>query len=381
MSESATDHQARRFVRRRYVARRDEPKWPFAPYGLLPVLGLLFLLWFALFPFARDHIEQSAERAASTALVEVGETWARPRVSGQWVTLEGTPPSNSAALRAMTAVRQEKARAVFGRSVPVTRVRSNFATGDNAEPLNPDWIFRVSEGVLHLDGQVPNETSRQAIVDAAESSLDPPRLVNVDNDLTLTNRPADEGYVTVALRGIRTVSQCDAGVSTFKEQVFSLSCELPEARAERVQALASAPLPIGQAGVINVLANEAIRICEETIADLLDKSKIQFAVGSARIDPASSALLDSIADEAGDCPGRLRIEGHTDNTGSNAKNLELSQQRANAVRQALVDRGLSIDRMITEGRGAEDPVSPNATAQGRANNRRIEIRVVRSPEQ
>lgn len=373
--------------RKRYTRRVSEPRWPFAPYGLLPALGLVFVFWVALFPFARGVIQQSTERAASKALISTGANWARARVSGQWVTLEGDPPTQGDALRALSAVRSVKSSTIFGGFTPATRVRTNFQSAtstdtdfvDPADIENADWQFRLSEGILRLSGRVPTEADREAIADTARTKLDPPRIVAIDNDLKISGKPAAEGYILTALRGINTLGQCDRGLATLRSEVFSLNCEVPKDREAPVTALASARLPFGTPGDIDVLPNEEVSLCEEAMETILKTARIEFSTGSARIRPTNEALLDNIAETAKDCPGRLRIEGHTDNTGGNAKNEELSGQRAEAVKQALARRGVPLDRLVAEGFGAESPISPNATLDGRARNRRIEIRVVRTP--
>jgi outer membrane protein OmpA-like peptidoglycan-associated protein len=68
------------------------------------------------------------------------------------------------------------------------------------------------------------------------------------------------------------------------------------------------------------------------------------------------------------------VEGHTDNTGSDSYNLKLSQQRADAVRQYLLAKGISGTRIEAKGFGEMQPVGDNATAEGRALNRRVVFR-------
>jgi OOP family OmpA-OmpF porin len=71
------------------------------------------------------------------------------------------------------------------------------------------------------------------------------------------------------------------------------------------------------------------------------------------------------------------VEGHTDSTGVPADNLLLSRQRAAAVKNALVARGVSPDRITTKGYGQDRPIASNDTEQGRARNRRTEIVLTR----
>jgi outer membrane protein OmpA-like peptidoglycan-associated protein len=72
----------------------------------------------------------------------------------------------------------------------------------------------------------------------------------------------------------------------------------------------------------------------------------------------------------------VTVEGHTDGDGSNAYNLELSQDRARAVADFLSDQGVDQRRLSIEGYGEMRPIATNATAQGKALNRRVEIRIV-----
>ncbi|EGV19223.1 OmpA family protein [Thiocapsa marina] len=71
----------------------------------------------------------------------------------------------------------------------------------------------------------------------------------------------------------------------------------------------------------------------------------------------------------------VRIEGHTDSLGDAAANLALSQQRAEAVKQALIERGVAPERLTAQGLGPERPIADNATTAGRAQNRRVEVYV------
>jgi len=102
---------------------------------------------------------------------------------------------------------------------------------------------------------------------------------------------------------------------------------------------------------------------------------ILFATGKAELQPESRPVLKEIAatlKDHGDL--KILIEGHTDNVGSSASNLALSDARAAAVKAALVaDFGIAADRMSTKGFGDSKPSVPNATAVGRAQNRRVEI--------
>jgi outer membrane protein OmpA-like peptidoglycan-associated protein len=71
---------------------------------------------------------------------------------------------------------------------------------------------------------------------------------------------------------------------------------------------------------------------------------------------------------------RIEIAGYTDNVGDQRRNVWLSQTRADAVKLYLSRQGVARDRMVTRGYGPADPVASNATPEGRARNRRVELR-------
>ena len=101
-----------------------------------------------------------------------------------------------------------------------------------------------------------------------------------------------------------------------------------------------------------------------------------FTSGSAIIDAGSGPLLDRLAHAARSCPGTIRIEGHTDIIGRTAFNRSLSEARAQAVRAALIERGIPAQRLSAQGFGAARPIADNRTENGRARNRRIEFHAV-----
>ena len=101
---------------------------------------------------------------------------------------------------------------------------------------------------------------------------------------------------------------------------------------------------------------------------------VLFASDQATLMPGAESRLDQVATALLASRGRnIVIEGFTDSQGTDQHNLDLSQDRANAVRDYLVRQGLDADRVQAHGIGEARPVADNATAEGRANNRRVEI--------
>ena len=110
------------------------------------------------------------------------------------------------------------------------------------------------------------------------------------------------------------------------------------------------------------------------------EEKVYFATAKDVIQKRSDPLLDNVATIVKAHPeiGKLRVEGHTDAQGKRAYNVKLSQRRAAAVVKALVKRGVPAERLVAQGFGPDQPVADNATTEGRAKNRRVELRVVDS---
>ena len=107
-------------------------------------------------------------------------------------------------------------------------------------------------------------------------------------------------------------------------------------------------------------------------------NNLNFASGSATIDSSSASEVDNIAAILKAYEDvSVRIEGHTDSQGNADSNLTLSQQRAEAVSNRLTELGIPVARVTTQGYGATNPVADNGTPEGRAENRRIEVVVIK----
>lgn len=127
-----------------------------------------------------------------------------------------------------------------------------------------------------------------------------------------------------------------------------------------------------------------IRIAESTGAGLAEALAgtgrwstlgLLFERTKARLREESAPVLRDVAALLTEQPDlRIRIEAHTDNTGDAATNLTLSQERAEAIRGVLVSRfGIEAERIVAQGLGDTQPVVPNNTPEGRAQNRRVEV--------
>jgi OmpA-OmpF porin, OOP family len=106
-------------------------------------------------------------------------------------------------------------------------------------------------------------------------------------------------------------------------------------------------------------------------------NNLQFDTGKSTIKTISFSILDNVAELMLLKPTlKIEIAGHTDSDGDDAANLVLSQQRADAVKQYLIKKGIAASRMTAKGYGELRPVADNTSATGKQQNRRTEIRVL-----
>ncbi len=105
-------------------------------------------------------------------------------------------------------------------------------------------------------------------------------------------------------------------------------------------------------------------------------NNLEFVFSKAEITFDSYSSIERLGKMLANNPSmRLEIEGHTDNFGSDYKNKLLSEARANAVKEFLISRGTNKDRIITSFYGEDRPIAPNDTEEGRAKNRRVELKI------
>jgi len=256
---------------------------PFVWRGLLPLLGLAGVFWFATAPFAVRDVQATVAREVKSALVQKDMGWVNVAVSGQDVLLRGAPPRAGAGDEALAVARAATC---------------------------PTWA----------------------------------------------------GPLTCAV--------------TVLGAFGSPAVSLPSAAAATAPSSPSAPAAPPMPAVAPAPPAAALAACEAAFARLLERSRIEFASGGAAIDARSAQLLDKLAETARGCPGRILVEGHTDDVGNPDANQRLSEARAAAVREALLKRGIAATQIEALGYGQSKPLADNANEAGRAANRRIEFKAL-----
>jgi outer membrane protein OmpA-like peptidoglycan-associated protein len=242
--------------------------------------------------------------------------------------------------------------------------------------------------------------------------LTPAQLHTAERSLAIAEKTyEDEGASAnardrayVAMRKAE-LAQVQAGIVS-AERATALAAQRVETAKERQQAATQSSLDTTQAQLVdqkNVVANQKSQLAVErqraqdaerraadamaalaSIATVKQETRgtvitlsgaVVFASGQSELLPGASAKLDQVATalSQSDPKTQIVVEGHTDSRGSAEMNQNLSNARAEKVRGYLVSKGVAAERIVSQGVGPSRPVADNETAEGRANNRRVEI--------
>lgn len=206
---------------------------------------------------------------------------------------------------------------------------------------------------ITLEGVVPDDAAKKALVANAMAKYG---AANVTDKLTID--AAAKGAIAVALVGS---APTDAAKSARGDDAKAFYAGMQNVTIDNQLVVAPAPV------VAAAPAAEAKDVtCGATVA-----VAATFATGSANLTPASRTLLNAVVP----CIiAPFEVGGHTDSVGNAAANLALSERRAQSVANYLASKGVDAKLMTTKGFGDTAPIGDNATAEGKAKNRRIEFK-------
>ncbi len=275
----------------------------------------------------------------------------------------------------------EEARAVYQQAVTNPDAARSAAT----ELRNAQVALQQADAALR-DGGNTAEAEHQAYLARQSASVALQAGQIAQAELAVTEARAERERILLQARtreaqqqqAVAVQAQSQARLAQTEAQQALSAAERARQEAEDARRLAEERLATEaaaraktaqlQAQLAELQAQSTDRGMVLTLGDVL------FDTGRAELKPGATSTLDRLAQFMRDQPERsLLVEGHTDAVGSDALNLRLSQQRADAVRAALLQRGVAADRISTEGLGKARPVASNDSAEGRQRNRRVEI--------
>ena len=235
--------------------------------------------------------------------------------------------------------------------VQYTFVREDVYNGEAVYVLNAAWATRYGLSYIDADGD-PSLKSAQGKHDATIIVSQ-----KIGNALVVKDT-VDETFL-----------YDDGNQVRFKGTISLFTKYPPSYNKNDVVSAVKRTLPVLNDSSLDVRETEkGIRITidlkfKADSAELLDSEKL-------RLDKIASVLKESAPDS------HYLIEGHTASTGNPSGEQRLSEKRARSVAEALASRGISAQQFVCSGKGSSVPVDDNATAQGRAKNRRVEITIL-----
>ena len=228
-------------------------------------------------------------------------------------------------------------------------------------------------GQVVVSGTVPDEATRQSVLTKAREVFGNERVVD---QLGVGKLIAPPNWSTY-LQGIISpdLKQVSHGQISISGNVVELKGEVGN-EAQRQQIVSEMSTKLNTTYTVR----NGLRVAaagQEQIDLALASRTIEFEPGNSSLTPAGRQSLELLAPLLLRMAGRsFEITGHTDGLGSRSQNIALSAARADAVKLYLVGKGIGAERIATSGAGPDRPLAGNDSADGRARNRRIELRAV-----
>ncbi|MBR9764096.1 MAG: OmpA family protein [Rhodobacteraceae bacterium] len=256
----------------------------------------------------------------------------------------------------------------------------------DAEPEGPpEFLATLSpEGLLQIRGRLGDELTRNAVESLARARFGSDKIYSAAR----LDDMLPETWPLRVLTALDALSQLSNGSVTVTPDEIAVRGNTGDMEAsDRIARLLGEKLGNAETYAIDVTYQEkldpiaSIPTPEECLANLRalqgDGAKINFEPGSTNVASDSLALLDQMAEVLKECPDLpLEIAGHTDSQGREEMNLNLSQQRAQAILNELRLRRVLTRTFVAQGYGESQPIADNGTEEGREANRRIEFSLI-----
>lgn len=332
---------------------------------------------------APDPQWTSAATTAIAALADLGE--GSVTISDLTVILVSADGTDPEKLSEITMRLEDDLPPLFRLTVLGAATRD---TGTDQSPANVNGtsvIFtatRSPDGQVELQGPIGDRQGRAMVESYSDA------VFGASATETLRQQPdLPNGWLLRILGGLEAFAKLESGKMTITPAAVRIEgTSGSEDTSDAI--IASLTQTLGQDAffTVDVTYDEALdptaalptpQECVEQVNAILADEKITFGPGSVDLDGAALRIVGRIANVLQDCPQvAMEISGHTDSQGSAEMNAALSQQRADAVFNALMARRVLLPNFNAKGYGEEQPIADNDTEDGREANRRIEFRLL-----
>jgi peptidoglycan-binding protein ArfA len=256
-----------------------------------------------------------------------------------------------------------------------------------AVSLAPVSITR-SGNDIKLSGDMPSSSAKQSLLAAVTEGFGP--NVNIVDEVKINPDITSLDFSNAAAVFKAAASVPDFGLAVKGDTITLIGTTSSGGQQDAIEQAADGAWPnlnlvdtMGGGGPVTASAPPGPapalgpgNSCAHLRSDVKASGPITFDSAGSALSPAVKQTLDEVADKLKACPGvNVTVNGYTDNTGDDAVNMSLSTNRADAVADYLVARGVSRDHLTAKGLGAADPIADNGSPDGQAKNRRVEIAV------
>ncbi|MGI9200453.1 MAG: OmpA family protein [Woeseiaceae bacterium] len=331
----------------------------------IAIIAGILLLW-ALFEFGAKskapEIQQDIQTRTATAISDAGYGDVVATADGRDVNLSG-----SVAEEGQIATATDTASGVRG----VRQVSSDVTVA--AAYVTK---FCKDDSTITLAGDVPDDDAMEAFPERARDMF---RFWNVEESLAV--RPASiDGFRRFMDQALIELGQLDAGCITLTDQDLLIKGSI---RSERAMAGVKARMAshddldftVHYELTLPVLSEQALACQDEANLRISRDETVLFSFDSDVVHEIGRQLLEDVVEISKLCPDvNLLVTGHTDSVGDKDYNIGLGKRRAEAVVDYMVQKGVDEARLSAVGLGFSQPIADNSTDEGRAANRRIEIR-------
>lgn len=244
-----------------------------------------------------------------------------------------------------------------------------------AQRLNPADVHTALDQLKIAEVSFKNDGNTQHTRDQAYLALRKAELAEVNAQILQHNQDRDRVVGDMHTEQKRAVAMTSAELGRTQQQLSAQGVTLQNEQARRKDAeKRAAQAAIDLAKFAQVKQEPRGMVITLSGGVLFESAKWQLLpTAQAKLNDVANALTKE------DPISKIVVEGHTDSQGTDPYNMDLSQRRAQAVRDYLVTRGIASDRITAQGLGSSKGIADNKSPEGRANNRRVEIVVLQPP--